>query len=110
MATTYKVLGQVNPSDTNNANLYTVPSGTSTVISTLVITNVTATVAVARVYVRQAAAAATTNNAIAYDVAVPPNSLNTFTLGITMGATDVFTVQSATADALAFHLFGSEIN
>jgi hypothetical protein len=110
MATTYKVLGQVNPSDTNNANLYTVPSGTATVISTLVITNVTATVAVARVYVRQAAASATTGNAIAYDVSVPANSLNTFTLGITMGATDVFTVRSATADALAFHLFGSEIS
>jgi hypothetical protein len=110
MATTYKVLGQVNPSDTNNANLYTVPSGTSTVISTLVITNVTATVAVARVYVRQAGVSATTNNAIAYDVSVPANSLNTFTLGITMGATDVLTVNSATADALAFHLFGSEVS
>lgn len=110
MATTYKVLGQTNPSDTNNANLYTVPSGTSTVISTLVITNVTATVAVARVYVRQAGVSATTNNAIAYDVSVPANSLNTFTLGITMGATDVLTVNSATADALAFHLFGSEVS
>jgi len=110
MATTYKVLGQVNPSDTNNANLYTVPSGTSTVVSTLVLTNVTATDAVARMYVRQAAADATTGNAIAYDVTVAANSLNTFTLGITLGATDVITVHSATADALAFHLFGSEIN
>jgi Pyruvate/2-oxoacid:ferredoxin oxidoreductase gamma subunit len=110
MATTYKVLGQTNPSSTSNANLYTVPSGTATVISTLVITNVTSTVAVARVYVRQAGVPATTNNAIAYDVSVPANSLNTFTLGITMGATDVFTVHSATADALAFHLFGSEIS
>jgi Pyruvate/2-oxoacid:ferredoxin oxidoreductase gamma subunit len=110
MATTYKVLGQTNPSSTSNANLYTVPSGTSTVISTLVITNVTATVALARVYVRQAGVSATTNNAIAYDVSVPANSLNTFTLGITMGATDVLTVNSATADALAFHLFGSEVS
>jgi Pyruvate/2-oxoacid:ferredoxin oxidoreductase gamma subunit len=110
MATTYKVLGQTNPSSTANANLYTVPSGTSTVISTLVITNVTATVALARVYVRQAGVSATTNNAIAYDVSVPANSLNTFTLGITMGATDVLTVNSATADALAFHLFGSEVS
>jgi len=75
-----------------------------------VLTNVTGTEALARVYVRQAGVSATTNNAIAYDVAVPANSLNTFTLGITMGATDVFTVHSATADALAFHLFGSEIN
>ena len=110
MANTYKVLGQVNPSDTTNANLYTVPSGTATVVSTLIITNVTATEAVARVYVRQAAAVATTGNAIAYDVAVPKNSLNTFTLGITLGATDVVTVHSATANALAFHLFGSEVS
>jgi len=110
MALSYKVLGQVNPSDTNNANLYTVPSGTSTVVSTLVLTNVTATDAVARMYVRKEAAAASTDNAIAYDVTVAANSLNTFTLGITLGATDVLTVHSATANALAFHLFGSEIS
>jgi hypothetical protein len=110
MATTYKVLGQTNPADTSNTNLYTVPSGTSTVISTLVITNVTAAAAVARVFVRQGGVAATTNNSIAFDVPVAPNSLNTFTLGITLGAADVLTVQSATANALAFHAFGSEIS
>jgi hypothetical protein len=35
MTTTYKVLGQVNPSATTNTDLYTVPSATSAVCSTL---------------------------------------------------------------------------
>jgi hypothetical protein len=110
MANTYKVLGQDNPSTLNNADLYTVPSGTAAVISTLVITNVTAVDAVARVFVRQGGASATTSNSIAYDVLISANSVATFTLGITMGAGDIITVQSNTANAIAFHAFGSEVN
>jgi hypothetical protein len=110
MANTYKILGQTNPSTTANANLYTVPSGTAAVVSSLVITNVTAVDAIARVFIREAGASATTTNAIAYDVTIAANSVATFTLGITMGAADIITVQSDTANAIAFHAFGSEVN
>lgn len=110
MPTVYKVLGQVAPANTTNANLYTVPAGTATVVSTLIITNLTAVAATAKVHVRQAGAAAVAANAIVFDVAMAPNSVNTFTLGITLGATDVLTVHTATANALAFHAFGSEIS
>ena len=110
MANTYKILGQTNPSSAANADLYTVPSGTATVVSSLVITNVTAVEAYARVFVRQNGANATTSNAITYDVLISPNSVAAFTLGITMAAGDRITVRSDTANALAFHAFGSEVN
>tara|TARA_R110000868_G_scaffold12143_8_gene58926 strand:+ start:304 stop:582 length:279 start_codon:yes stop_codon:yes gene_type:complete len=90
-------------------DLYTVPSGTATIVSSLVVTNVTAAAALAHVFVRAAGVSATTGNAIMYDVTVAANSVATFTLGITMGAGDVITVRSDTANAIAFHAFGSEV-
>ena len=41
MADTLKVLGQVAPADTNNADLYTVPDDTMTTVSSLVACNLT---------------------------------------------------------------------
>lgn len=109
MANTYKVLGQTNPTTTDNANLYTVPSGTAAVISSLVVTNVTDTEALVNVFVRQGGASATTSNSILYEVPVAPYTVAAFTLGITMAAGDIITVRSATANAVAFHAFGSEV-
>ena len=59
MAFTPKILGQVNAT-TSNTDLYTVPSSTNTVVSTLAINNTTASTATATVYLRKAAAAAAT--------------------------------------------------
>lgn len=109
MPVVYKVLGQAAPANTNNADLYTVPSGRQAVVSTLTITNDTAAAATARVYVRVAGAAASLSNALAYDVSVAANSVIGLTLGITLGATDVLTVQTGTANAITFMAFGQEI-
>lgn len=110
MATTYKVLAQAAPANTSNANLYTVPSATSAVISTLHIANVTGTAATATVYVRVGGAAAADSNALFKSLSVPANSLYAFTEGITLATTDIITVQSGTSNALTFHAFGSEIS
>lgn len=109
MATTYKVLGQAAPADTNNADLYTVPAATQAVVSTINVANVTATAATFSIYVRVAGAAAGNGNAIAKDVTLAANSIYSATQGITLGATDVVTVQSGTADAVTFSMFGSEV-
>lgn len=108
MATTYKVLGQAAPANTSNADLITVGTGKSQIISTLHIANVTGTAATARVYVRVAGAAAADSNAFLKDVSVPANGIYAFTMGITLAATDVVTVQSGTGSALTFHAFGQE--
>ena len=108
--TTYKILGQSAPANTSNADIYTVPSLTSTVVSTLHIANVTATDATARVFVRIAGATAAVSNAAVYDVSIPANSFLGLTEGWTLATTDVITVRSGTASALTFTLFGSEIS
>lgn len=110
MAITYKVLGQSAPADTNNANLITVGAGKSQIISTLVIANNTATATPARVFVRIAGAAAAVGNAIIYDASIPANSTASFSFGITLAATDIVSVRTATANALTFTAFGTELS
>lgn len=108
MPVAYKILGQSAPANTSNADMYTVGAATQTVISSLTITNTTATAATARVFVRNNAAAAATSNAIVYDASIPGNTTIGYTLGITIDASDVITVQTGTANALTFMAFGSE--
>ena len=108
MATTYKVLGQVNPSATTATTLYTVPASTQTIVSTLTVTNQTETAGTYRISLRVAAAADNAKQYIAYDVSLPGNASDTLTLGVTLGATDVITVY-ASAATFSFNAFGSEI-
>ena len=109
MAIAYKILGQAHPAATTVTALYTVPSATEAVVSTLTITNVTATAGVARVWVQVAGASTAHTNALMHDVPVAANSVNAFTLGLTLAATDVVSVRSTNGNDLTFQLFGSEI-
>jgi hypothetical protein len=108
MATVYKVLGQSAPSATTNTDLYTVPSATSAVISTLVVANRSGTAANYRLAIRPAGATLSNEHYIAYDVTVGAGDSTTLTLGITLAATDVITIYASTAN-LSFSAFGSEI-
>jgi hypothetical protein len=108
MATAYKVLGQVAPSATTATTLYTVPSATQTVISTLIVANRAATAATYRIAIRPDAATLANSHYIAYDVTVGAGDSTTLTLGLTLDASDVITIYASTAD-LTFSLFGSEI-
>jgi hypothetical protein len=108
MATVYKVLGQSATSATTLTNLYTVPAGTSAVISTLVVANRAATSATYRIAIRPAGATLANEHYIAYDVTVAGADSTTLTLGITLAATDVVTIYASTAN-LSFSVFGSEI-
>lgn len=110
MPTAYKILGQAAPANTSNADLITVGTGASQIISTLVVSNTTATAATCRVFARIAGAAAATTNAIIYDVSIGGNGLQAFTLGISLAATDVLTIRSGTANALTFTAFGTELS
>lgn len=107
MATTYKVLGQVIGA-ASNTNLYTVPSATSTVASTLVVCNIAATAKTYRIMVRPAGAALNNKHYIAYDATIPGNDSTCLTLGITLAATDVIDIYSSDANVM-FSLFGSEL-
>lgn len=108
MATAYKVLGQVAPSATTATTLYTCPSATEAVISTIVVANRSTTNATYRIAVRPNGATLSNEHYIAYDVTVAASDSTTITLGITLDASDVVTVYASNAN-LSFNAFGSEI-
>lgn len=107
MAVAYKVLGQSAPAATTNTDLYTVPSATSSVCSTLVIANRGASTTF-RVAIRPAGAAITNSQYIVYDNYVNQYDSIFLTLGVTIATTDVVTVYAGAA-TLSFTLFGSEL-
>jgi len=109
MPTNYKVLGQSNPAATTATTLYTVPAATQAIVSTLTVTNQTATAGTYRIAVRVAGATLAAAQYLAYDVSLPGNATDTLTLGVTLGATDVITVE-ASAATFSFNAFGSELS
>lgn len=108
MATTYKVLAQVNPSATTATTAYTVPSSTQTVISTITIANLTTSAVSYRIAIRPNGATLSNEHYIAYDIALAANDTTALTLGITLDAADVITVYSSSA-SVSFNVYGSEI-
>lgn len=108
MATTYKVLGQVNPSATTATTLYTVPSATQAVVSTISVCNLTAGEIAFRIAIRPNGEALASKHYIAYDSKVAGNDTTFITVGPTLGAADVITVYAASAN-VSFSVFGSEI-
>jgi len=109
MPTTYKVLGQSNPSATTATTLYTVPAATQAIVSTITVANQAASAATYRIAVRVNGATLAASQYVAYDVSLPGNASDTLTLGITLGAADVITVYASTA-TMSFSAFGSELS
>ena len=107
MPSVYKVLGQVSPAATTATTLYTVPSGTSAVCSTLTICNYGIST-LYRIAIRPAGVTLANQHHITYDASINANETVFLTLGLTLAATDVVTVYAGTA-TVSFGLFGSEI-
>ena len=108
MATTYKVLGQSIPAATTQATLYTVPSATQAVVSSIVICNQATSAATFRLAIRVNGATLATSQYIAYDVTVGASDSTVLTMGLTLGAADLLTVYASTA-TVSFSAYGSEI-
>lgn len=109
MATsTYKVLGQVNPSANTLTTLYTVPAETSTVVSTIAVCNQAENATAFRLAVRVNGEAITTKQYINYDTPLPGNDTITLTIGMTLAAGDVLSVYTGAA-TVSFNAFGSEV-
>jgi hypothetical protein len=108
MATTYKVLGQVEPSATTATTLYTVPASTQTVVSTITVCNQAAAAATYRIAVRPAGATLADQHYIVFGATVPASDSTFITVGLTLAATDVVTVYASSA-TVSFNAYGSEI-
>jgi len=109
MATAYKVLGQSNPSATTATTLYTVPSATEAVVSTIAICNQAGGSGTYRLAIRKAGAVLAAEQYLVYGATVAANDSILLTLGVTLATTDVVTVYSSSA-TMSFSLFGSEIS
>jgi hypothetical protein len=107
--TTYKVLGQSNPSATTLTTLYTVPAATSAVVSTIAVANLSASSVTYRIAIRPAGASITNAHYVAYDTTLEANSNHSYTLGVTLATTDVISVYGSNT-SLTFNAFGSEIS
>ena len=109
MATIYKTLGQAAPAATTSTDLYTVPAATSAIISTIVVTNRSATDATFRISQSLAGAVLANKDYLVYDTTVPGSGFITLTLGVTMATTDKLRVYASTAN-LSFNVFGTELS
>jgi hypothetical protein len=109
MATNYKVLGQSAPSATTATALYTVPSATEAVISTMSVCNRGTATATFRISVRPNGAALANQHYIAYDANLSAKDTIFLTVGATLDASDVLEVYASTAD-FSFNAYGSEIS
>jgi hypothetical protein len=110
MATAYKVLAQSAPSATTETTLYTVPAGTSAVVSTMAIANQAGTSGTYRIAVRPAADASTTQkHYIVYGATVGASDSIMLTLGVTLAAGDLIRVYASSAN-MSFSAFGSELS
>lgn len=111
MATIYKILGQSNPNATTNTTVYTVPSTTTAVISTITIANQASTAGSYRIIAQKSADVSATILAkqyLAYDVAISANDTTALTLGISLETGDVIKVYCSSAN-ISVNIFGSEI-
>ena len=97
MPQAHKVLGQSNPSATTLTTLYTVPSATQAVCSTLSVCNTGSSATTYRVAVRPAGASIATSQYLAYDAAIPANDTTVLTIGLALATTDVVSVYAGNA-------------
>ena len=108
MTNTYKVLSQTAPSATTLTDSYTVPSSTSTVVSTIAVCN-RGTNTNYRIAIRESGASIDPKHYIVYDQYIASNDSIFLTLGISIRATDVISVYAGT-NAVSFSIFGTELS
>lgn len=109
MANAYKVLAQSNPAATTDTDIYTVPSATETVISSIIIANLSTSNSTYDIAIRPNNETLENKHYLAKGVTLGAADSTTLTLGITMDAADVLTVQASTIDT-TFNVFGTEIS
>lgn len=108
MAKSYKILGQVNPTIDTATTLYTVPSSTDSIVSTINICNSGSAATTCRVAAVPSGESLSLKHYLVYNATVSANDSISLTIGVTMTAGDLITVYASTG-SVAFSAFGSEI-
>ncbi len=107
MTTTRKILGQTQTGAAADATLYTAPVGDA-VVSTIVVCETNGVAGTFKICPRPSGSTTTTAaTAIAWNMPIQPNETITFTIGLTLGSTQVIIVQGSTVN-ITFSAFGQE--
>jgi hypothetical protein len=109
VAQNYKVLGQIAPAATTATAIYTVPSATQTVVSSVTVCNRAGSAGTFRLSVRPDGAALANQHYVVYDSPISANDTIILTVGLTLDATDVLEAYASSAD-MSFNAYGSEIS
>lgn len=109
MAEVYKILGQSAPAATTNTDVYTVPSNTQVVVSSIVVCNRSSTSTTFRIAIRPNGETLANSHYVAYDTTIEANDIVSLTLGVTIDSADIITVYAGN-DNLTFSFFGTEIS
>ena len=109
MPTTYKILGQSNPTANTLTTVYTVPATNSAVISTITVANLSGTENTRyKLAVVRSGQNIANNNYIAFNTTVLSHDSIALTLGLTLAANDSIRANVETSN-IAINVFGSEI-
>lgn len=108
MADTIKILGQQAPNATTETDLYTVPSSTSAVISSIVVCNRGTSAGTFRISTSAAGGATANKDYIYYDLPIGANDTFVATMGISLATTDKIRVYASSAN-MSFSAYGVEI-
>lgn len=110
MPSTYKILGQITGS-AESKTIYTVPSGSQAVVSSLVFANRSTGVSFYRIAAISSGSSIADKNYLAYDVPLSGSDSIALTLGITLNAGDRLEGYSSGSQAASsFSAFGTELN
>lgn len=105
----FKILGQISPSVATDTTLYTVPSDTQSVVSTINVCNTTASSITCRIAAVPNGQSLSLQHYIAYDATVSAKDSVSLTIGVTLGTGDTLVVYASTA-SVSFGAFGSEVS
>lgn len=109
MAEAYKVLGQSSPSALTSTTVYTCPSATQTVISTISVCNRGTSTGSFRISIRPNGETLANKHYIVYDSSIAAKDTIFISIGATIDASDVLEIYCSSAD-FSFSVFGSEIS
>ncbi|MBL4654153.1 MAG: hypothetical protein JKY53_15015 [Flavobacteriales bacterium] len=110
MATTLKQLGQLRPTNTTAATIYSPGANTETIVKSIVVCNTTASAVKYRIFWDDNGTTYDETTALYFDVNLPGNTTDTHELNITMNdSTGNIAVRTDTNNAINFTCSGVEI-
>jgi hypothetical protein len=106
---TEKKLGTNLIASGSNTTIYTVPSATTGIIKTLLITNVSSSAALATIWHIPSGSVSTDSNALIKNLSIPTADFTHISTYIVMSAQDILQAQSNLSGSITISSYGAEL-